>query len=228
MYRTVRYRLFSMNRHSSTFIETEFTDRQGAVLESALRLLVDGGEKAITTAGIARAANCSKESLYKWFGDRDGILAAMITYQASKVRVTARPGGPSLSAEAFRTELETFAGDLLSVLSGKTSLALNRLAIGQASDGGSPLSQLLIERGRNMVRDRAMVLLQSGHLADVLRFDDRAEAFDTLYGLIVGDFHVRMLLGEKVPALRDELAQREHILAAIDKFYLLYSKDRLR
>jgi hypothetical protein len=46
--------------------------RQNAVLEQALRLLVDGGEKALTTSGVARAANCSKESLYKWFGDRDG------------------------------------------------------------------------------------------------------------------------------------------------------------
>lgn len=216
-----------MNSHSETFIETDFTERQMTVLESALGLLVEGGEKAITTAGIARAANCSKESLYKWFGDRDGILAAMITYQASKVRVSARLGGPSQSVEAFRTELETFAGDLLSVLSGKISLALNRLAIGQASNEGSPLAHLLIERGRNVVRERALVLLQSGQLAGALRFDDRAEAFDTLYGLIIGDFHVRMLLGETIPALRDEIAQREHTQAAIDKFYLLYSKDRL-
>ncbi len=58
--------------------QPEFSPRQNAVLDSALRLLVDGGEKALTTAGVARAANCSKESLYKWFGDRDGILSAMI------------------------------------------------------------------------------------------------------------------------------------------------------
>ena len=57
-----------------------FTPRQNAVLECALQLLVAGGERALTTAGLARAANCSKESLYKWFGDRDGLLVAMITY----------------------------------------------------------------------------------------------------------------------------------------------------
>ncbi len=50
-----------------------------------------GGDKAVTTAGLARAANCSKESLYKWFGDRDGLLSAMISYQASKVRTFERP-----------------------------------------------------------------------------------------------------------------------------------------
>ncbi|WP_018688377.1 TetR/AcrR family transcriptional regulator [Ahrensia kielensis] len=216
-----------MNTHADPYIESDFTDRQGAVLEAALGLLVEGGEKAITTAGIARAANCSKESLYKWFGDRDGILAAMITYQASKVRVSARLGGPSQSAEAFRAELEVFANDLLTVLSGETSLALNRLAIGQGSREGSVLGNLLIERGRKTVRERAMVLLQSGQLAGVLRFDDRAAAFDTLYSLVVGDFHVRMLLGETVPALRDELARKEHVEQAINRFHLFYSKDHM-
>jgi AcrR family transcriptional regulator len=53
------------------------TERQGAVLEQALRLLVDGGEKALTTAGVARAANCSKESLYKWFGIRSRLQRAL-------------------------------------------------------------------------------------------------------------------------------------------------------
>ena len=54
---------------------SEFTPRQNAVLAEALRLLVEGGDKAVTTAGLARAANCSKESLYKWFGDRDGSFS---------------------------------------------------------------------------------------------------------------------------------------------------------
>ncbi|MGO7859799.1 TetR/AcrR family transcriptional regulator, partial [Rhizobium ruizarguesonis] len=62
----------------------EFSPRQNAVLEQALQLLVDGGEKALTTAGVARAANCSKESLHKWFGDRDGLLSARIADQAGK------------------------------------------------------------------------------------------------------------------------------------------------
>ena len=84
-----------MNRHANPD-DAEFTPRQAEVLEAGLRLLVEGGEKALTTAGLARAANCSNESLYKWFGDRDGVLAAMIAWQASKVRV------PSLSASVHR------------------------------------------------------------------------------------------------------------------------------
>ncbi|ODN70238.1 Bacterial regulatory protein, tetR family [Methylobrevis pamukkalensis] len=113
-----------------------YSPRQREVLDVALRLLVEGGERALTTAGLARAANCSKESLYKWFGDRDGLLAAMITHQAAKVRTPA-PARAAPDAAEFRELLAVFAEDLLTVLSGPTSLALNRLAIGQASGEGA-------------------------------------------------------------------------------------------
>ncbi|TIQ01478.1 MAG: TetR/AcrR family transcriptional regulator, partial [Mesorhizobium sp.] len=62
------------------------TERQKAVLDAALRLLVEEGDQLTMTA-VARRASCSKETLYKWFGDRDGLLTAIVQWQASKVRV---------------------------------------------------------------------------------------------------------------------------------------------
>lgn len=67
------------------------TERQKAVLDAALRLLVEEGDNLTMTA-VARRASCSKETLYKWFGDRDGLLTATVQWQASKVRVTAVDG----------------------------------------------------------------------------------------------------------------------------------------
>lgn len=195
--------------------------RQEDVLEAALGLLVEGGDKGFTTARLARAANCSKESLYKWFGDRNGLLAAMVTYQASKVRVagslSARPG-----AAEFRRQLTDFARDLLTVLSGPTSLALNRLAIGEAGRADAQLGPLLTERGRRAIEERARKLLDAGRRAGLIAFDDSEEAFATLYGLIVGDMHVRMLLGENVPALASDKAIGAHAARAIEKFHRLF------
>lgn len=194
----------------------EFTPRQNAVLEQALRLLVEGGDKALTTSGLARAANCSKESLYKWFGDRDGLLAAMIAYQASKVRTFER-GKERLTDESLREHLELFARDLLEVLSGDVSLALNRLAIGQSSRDGSKFGRLLVEHGRRQIDRRAMALIDSGKRTGLLRFNDADGAYHTLYGLVVSDLHVRMLLGE--PGLKDNARQAER---AVDAFLTLY------
>ncbi len=198
--------------------EAAFTPRQTAVLECALGLLVAGGEKALTTAGVARAANCSKESLYKWFGDRDGMLAAVIAHQAGKVRVFGEAG--KADAATIREHLTLFAEDLLTVLAGETSLALNRLAIGQASQDGARFGKLLLERGRGRIESRARALLESGRRRGHLRFDGADEAYHTLYGLIVGDLHIRMLLGDRRPAGERDFSRQA--VAAINQFYRLY------
>ncbi|OLP56579.1 TetR family transcriptional regulator [Rhizobium rhizosphaerae] len=178
---------------------TAYSPRQNDVLDSALRLLVEGGEKALTTAGLARAANCSKESLYKWFGDRDGLLSAVIEFQARKVRVPAEAEG-LLNAAELRQRLEEFARELLAVLASDASLALNRLAIGQASGEGARLGRLLQERGRRGIGRRIEALLEAARDAGLLAFDEAGEAYATLYGLIVTDQHLRWLLGEKPDA----------------------------
>ena len=201
-------------------IETQvFSPRQNDVLAEALRLLVEGGEKALTTSGVARAANCSKESLYKWFGDRDGLLAAMISYQASKVR-TFEQNGEKLNAETLKSHLLTFANDLLDVLSGDQSLALNRLAIGQTSREGSKLGRMLLERGRRQIGKRAASLLEAGRRAGLLHFDSGETAYETLYGLVVADLHVRMLLGDNPDDLRKSFGTRAQ--KAVNAFISLY------
>ncbi|PPJ46226.1 TetR/AcrR family transcriptional regulator [Rhizobium sp. KAs_5_22] len=200
----------------------EFTPRQSAVLAEALRLLVEGGDKALTTAGLARAANCSKESLYKWFGDRDGLLSAMISYQASKVRTFERPG-ERLTAASLTEHLEIFAHDLLDVLAGDVSLALNRLAIGQTNRDGSKLGTLLLERGRRQIDRRARALLDAGQRDGLLRFSDGEEAYRTLYGLIVSDMHVRMLLGD-MPQTKSFAARAEK---AVSAFLTLYGTEKV-
>ena len=199
----------------------DFSPRQNAVLEQALRLLVDGGEKALTTSGVARAANCSKESLYKWFGDRDGLLSAMISFQARKVRTFERDG-ERLTAETLSEHLKVFAHDLLDVLAGDVSLALNRLAIGQASRDGSRLGTLLLERGRGQIDRRARALIDAGKRAGLLRFDNGAEAYGTLYGLIVSDLHVRLLLGD---APDKDFGDRAD--GAVAAFLKLYGTDKV-
>lgn len=204
---------------TSTAEIRDFTPRQNDVLETALALLVEGGERALTTAALARAANCSKESLYRWFGDRDGLLAAVITFQASKVRADTSGDAP-LTAASFRESLTVFAIDLLSVLSSPSSLALNRLAIGQASREGSPFGRLMLERGRKMIKTRAATLLENGRRHEYLAYENTDEAYQTLYGLIVRDLHIRLLLGDFVESGSPDLKMQAE--ASINQFYRLH------
>jgi AcrR family transcriptional regulator len=205
---------------ATTPVPEAYTPRQNAVLESALGLLVEGGERALTTAGVARAANCSKESLYKWFGDRDGLLAAMITFQSSKVKAEPRVSGATGRA-ALVSQLTGIAANLLKVLAGDVSLALNRLAIGQARRGEADLGQLLREHGRKPIETRLSALLEAGRREGLLDFADTREAYRTLYGLIVRDMHVRLLLGDSL----DGEAPGARAAQAIDEFFRLFGRE---
>jgi AcrR family transcriptional regulator len=64
----------------------EFSVRQREVLDAVLALMVEEGD-SFSMAAVCRRASCSKETLYNWFGDRDGLLAATVRWQASKVRI---------------------------------------------------------------------------------------------------------------------------------------------
>ena len=200
----------------------ELTERQRAVLDAALRALVTHGQK-LTVAAIAREANCSKETLYKWFGDREGIMAAAIRLYASSVRV--KPFDPAqLDAVTLKSVFEGFAADLLTVLTSPVSVALNRLGIAQAGQGPVDLGQIVLRNGRLSTGPRLKVAIEAGEAAGLLDCPDSEEAFRTFYGLVVRDVQIRLLLGDELaytPARIAEDAQR-----ATNQFFTLYAPQR--
>ena len=53
-----------------------------------------------------------------------------------------------------------------------------------------------------------------------VHFSDTREAYETLYGLVVHDSHVRMLLGEPPTGLSDDRSRRARL--AVSQFFSLY------
>lgn len=172
------------------------TERQKAVLDAALRLLVEEGDQLTMTA-VARRASCSKETLYKWFGDRDGLLTATVQWQASKVRVVLvdRKG---LDLASLTASLERFASDWLKVISSDTSIALNRVAVSHAGSGKDDLGAIVLENGRFALARRLKPVLEAGQQAGLLEFSDAEAAFRTFFGLVARDVQIRLLLGDRL------------------------------
>lgn len=180
------------------------TARQQAVLDAVLALMVEqGGEFSMTD--IARRASCSKETLYKWFGDRDGVLAATVQWQASKVRA-GNYDAQKLDAAALRESLENFAANWLTVISSSTSIALNRVAVAQAASRKSNLGSIVLANGRFAIGERLKPLLEAGRAAGLLRFDDTETAFRTFFGLVGRDVQIRLLLGDELTVSGAEVA----------------------
>ena len=172
------------------------TERQKAVLDAALRLLVEEGDQLTMTA-VARRASCSKETLYKWFGDRDGLLTAIVQWQASKVRVVP-VDGKGLTLASLTVSLARFASDWLKVISSDTSIALNRVAVGRAGSGNDDLGAIVLENGRFALARRLKPVLEAGRQAGLLEFSDAEVAFRTFFGLVARDVQIRLLLGDRL------------------------------
>ena len=198
--------------------EETFTPRQQQVLTAALGLLVEGADRLTMTA-VARRASCSKETLYKWFGDRDGLLTATVQWQAAKVRVP-HVDRWHLDAAALRASVEQFARDLLGTIVGEVSVTLNRLAITHAGAEKRGLGAIVLENGPLAIRQRLKPVLEAGRDARLLRFESSEEAYRTFFGLVVRDVQIRLLLGEGLRLAPAEIDRDAR--AATEQFFALY------
>ncbi|MDP3256156.1 MAG: TetR/AcrR family transcriptional regulator C-terminal domain-containing protein [Bosea sp. (in: a-proteobacteria)] len=198
----------------------EPTARQQAVLEAVLSLMVEEGDQLTMTA-VARRASCSKETLYKWFGDRDGLLAATVRWQAARVRA-GRYDRPTLDIATLRDSLKGFAETWLTVISSPTSIALNRLAIGHAASRKSNLGGIVLANGRFAIGERLRPVLEAGREAGLLAFEDSETAFRSFFGLVGRDVQIRLLLGDSLTFAPGEIAR--DAARATDQFLTLYGR----
>lgn len=196
----------------------EFSPRQREVLDRALELMAEEGD-AFSMASLARRASCSKETLYKWFGDRDGLLTATVRWQAGRVRA-GNFDATKLDAAALEKSLAAFAENWLTVISSRTSIALNRVAIAHAVSGKGRLGRIVLDNGRFAIAERLKPVLEAGKAAGLVDFDDSETAFRTFFGLAGRDVQIRLLLGDGLKMTQDQIT-REAAEAA-RQFLALY------
>ena len=194
------------------------TARQQAVLDAVLSLMVEKGS-GLTMTAVARRASCSKETLYKWFGDRDGLLTATVQWQASKVRA-GNFDRQKLDAGALRESLKRFAANWLEVISSPTSIALNRIGISQAASRDGNLGSIVLANGRFAIGERLKPVLDAGREAGLLAFDDTETAFRSFFGLAGRDVQIRLLLGDTLTLSKAEIARDAE--RATEQFLTLY------
>lgn len=183
-----------------------------AVVDAAFAELVERGYGSVTMLGVARRAGASKETLYSWFGSKQGLFAALVRTQAEQ---TARGVAAALDGDDEpRTVLVGFAEHLLAMLLGERSLAINRAAMASAE-----LAAVLLAEGRHTVGPLVERYLDRLHRSGVIVAADPAAAFQTLYGLVVRDTQVRCLLGEPAPGAGELRRQAADAVGAFLRLY---------
>lgn len=185
--------------------------RRAAVIEAAFVELLEEGADGVTMLSIARRAGASKETLYSWFGNRDGLFSAMIVANADATvaRVAAALDGDDTPCDT----LAAFGAGLLRLLTDPRSLALNRAAM-----TNPVLASELLASGRHRVGPIVESYLASASASGALAVLDPPGAFETFYGLVIRDTQIRVLLGEPAPSAA---ATRRRAVVGTDQFVAL-------
>mgnify|MGYP003376605474 CR=1 FL=1 len=174
----------------------------------------------VTMGAIAAEGRASKETLYSWFGDLDGLMARLIARNADRAATPLLQAldGPPPPAAAIRPTLEDFALALIALVTSEVSVVINRAAI------SSPrLAHELTAFGPQRIGAVAAAyfdrLTESG-----IVFSARGEAlFSLFFGLVVQDAQIRALLGAPRP---DEAALADQAKKGVDHFLHVATRPR--
>lgn len=166
--------------------------RQQQIETAAYALLEEKGYGGTSMLGIARQARASNETLYNWYGDKQGLFQALVARNAEEVK-------QHLEA-ALETDhdalsiLRTLGPKLLTLLTGDRAVALNRAA---AADSSGELGDTLSKAGREAVFPLLERVLVRAQKDGQLRFENSGEAVGLYLDLLIGDLQIRRVIGRQ-------------------------------
>ena len=175
--------------------------RQQQIEAAAYEVLEAKGYGGTSMQGIAKQARASNETLYSWYGDKQGLFRALVTRNAEEVK-------SHLEAE-LETDHEalsilgTLGPKLLNLLTGDRAVALNRAA---AADSTGELGTTLSKAGREAIFPLLEQVLLRARQEGKLRFNASEEAVSLYLDLLIGDLQIRRVVG-RLPAPSEEFCE---------------------
>lgn len=164
--------------------------RQQQIEAAAYAVLEAKGYGGTSMLSIARQAKASNETLYNWYGDKQGLFQALVTRNAQEVK--AHLETELQSDHDALSILKTLGPKLLMLLTGDRAIALNRAA---AADSSGELGATLSQAGREAVLPLLEQVLQRAKAQGQLSFDDPQEAVALYLDLLIGDQQIRRIIG---------------------------------
>jgi len=148
-------------------------DTRTKIVDAAARLLQQSGPAAVTTRGVAQAAGVQAPTIYRLFGDKDGLLDAvaehvMATYVTAKEAVVEAASAEGIDPlvdlrDGWRSQIEFGIAnpDLFRLLSDP-----NRVVHSPAAESGRKVLEARVHRlaeqgGLRVSEERAVSLIQA-------------------------------------------------------------------
>ena len=191
--------------------------RRAAIKDAAIAVLREKGYKAASMLEIARRAKASNETLYKWFGNKQTLFAALVEDNAKEAREllqSSLAGGDPLDA------LARLGPVLIAIVCGEKAVALNRAAAGDVFETGT-LGKTIAGHGRETILPLLSELLAAADRAGALAVPNPDEAAETYINLLIGDLQIRRVIG--VAPMPDDGEAKARGTRALDAIRVLYA-----
>lgn len=168
---------------------------------AAYQVLEEKGYEGLTMLAVARAAKASNETLYRWYGDKQGLFEALILRNTESVQARL-DSIPDLSAT---DRLRHLGPALLTMLLGPRAVALNRAA---AADGSGTLGTRLATAGRDTIGPWLGQLIADGMDQGEFPRTNPSDFVETYFALLIGDTQIRRVTGAMPPPDDNWIATR--------------------
>ena len=179
--------------------------RQAEIERAAYDVLVQKGYAGTSMLAVARAAQASNETMYRWYGDKTGLFAALIAGDAAALHDAlddlVQTGGAPVDT------LRRLAPLLLGALVSERAIALSRAA---AADETGRLGKTLAEGGRDNIAPLIAGLIAQAIERGQIAAPSPRIATEWFIALVIGDAQIRRATGavpEPSPAHIAQLAE---------------------
>ena len=176
------------------------------ILGAAFEVLMERGYAGASTLEIATRAKVSKRELYALFGNKQGILTALIAARAARMRQPlALP--EVRDRRSLVATLVQFGSSVLREACQPAVMAVYRLAVAE-SDRSPEVAQALDTGGREANRSALIELLARAQSLGLLGKGKPEAMAGQFFALLWGDLLVRLLLRVTDPPAPAEIERR--------------------
>jgi AcrR family transcriptional regulator len=187
-------------------------------MEAALSLFTEKGYAAVSMDEITRVAGGSKSSLYKFFGNKEGVLKAVVESLADDMLREINIPFPSYHTP--REALKRIGLSISNLVLSANAINQYRLAVSN-SKAFPDVARLWYEYGPKKVFDGLAEYLQREAAAGKLQIKKPIRAALFFFGMILFKDNITMSIGAGPPPASE---MKEIVEEAVDVFLAAYGR----
>ena len=188
-------------------------ERCVALLESATELFLSRGYDAVSLDDIVNHAGGSKASIYKYFGNKDGLFKAICDYRRTQffkdISITYEQESVDLRTNLINTLLNFYTH-----IQKPTNCSFMKLLMEQGQRN-SDIARHIHENGPLKIQQVVANSLKQAHEDGLLYCENPLYSAQLYFG-ILRNLEWRLIIG--VPIDEDEQEVRKYISYAVDRF----------